>query len=891
MPTPHHIFEAALQSGGTELYGSHLPDCIYHNLKPGIDTRRYQQEAFGRFVYYWTKYRNRLKEMPVQLLFHMATGSGKTLIMAGLIVYLYEQGYRNFLFFVNSTNIIEKTRENFLNPASSKYLFAETIEIGNKRIRIKEVENFQAANQEDINIVFSTIQGLHSRLNTPKETSLTYDDFEDRTIVFISDEAHHLNAETKQGKQINHEELFEIVSWERTVNRIFQANRDNLLLEFTATADLNTPEIAQKYQDKILFDYPLKQFRKDGYSKEVNVLQADLAPVERALQGVILSQYRRKIFERHHLHIKPVILFKSKTIKESQAMFEEFTQRIKSLTRADLEKIQQNAFRHEPLHPTVSVSDSGRVLRKAFEYFARHGMTLENLVTELKEDFSETKCLSVNSKDESEQKQIAVNSLEDEANEYRAIFAVDKLNEGWDVLNLFDIVRLYDTRDAKQGVPGKTTMSEAQLIGRGARYCPFQLSPEQPLYCRKFDDDVEHELRICEELYYHSAYNPRYIQELNTALEEIGIKPKETKERHLRVKDTFKATPFYQSGLLFLNERRKYHREDVFGLPSAVIQHAHTVTLNTGYTKSSAVFAPHRDALTLERAQKEYVLSDFGQHLLRKAINTLEFYQFCHLKKYLPNLTSISEFMTSPNYLGAIKVNVSGLPEQVAHLEPAEKLDAAIQVLERIAEVMTSDHIEHKGTKEFKPHLLKERLTDKTRHFTINEGEDGEAGQSMNDPHETAFYLNLSAKDWYVFNDCFGTSEEKQLIMSIEKVYDALKAHYDEIYLMQNETHVKMYHVDDGRAIEPNFLLFLAKYAPAQRLHYQIWIETHGVHLSQADEWNEAFLNALTEQQPGAQRWKGKKYIVCGMSFSHERQATRAFEQYFETLIDEAKDA
>lgn len=883
MPTRHHIFEAALQSGGTELYSSHLPDCIYHNLKPGIDTRRYQQEAFGRFVYYWTKCRNRLNNLPTQLLFHMATGSGKTLIMAGLIVYLHEQGYRNFLFFVNSTNIIEKTRENFLNPASSKYLFADTIEIGNKRIRIKEVENFQAANQEDVNIVFSTIQGLHSRLNTPKETSLTSDDFDDQKIVFISDEAHHLNAETKQGKPINHDELVEIVSWERTVNRIFQANRDNVLLEFTATADLNTPEIAQKYQDKILFDYPLKQFRKDGYSKEVNVLQADLAPVERALQGVILSQYRRKIFERHHLHIKPVILFKSKTIKESQAMFEEFTQRIKSLTRADLENIQPTL--------TLSSSDSGRVLRNAFAYFAQHGMTLENLVTELKEDFSETKCLSVNSKDESEQKQIAVNSLEDEANEYRAIFAVDKLNEGWDVLNLFDIVRLYDTRDAKRGVPGRTTMSEAQLIGRGARYCPFQLSPEQPRYCRKFDDNVEHELRICEELYYHSAYNPRYIQELNTALEEIGIKPKETKERHLRLKDTFKATPFYQRGLLFLNERRKYHREDVFGLPSAVIQHTHTVTLKTGYTKASAVFTPHRDAVTLERAQKEYVLSDFGQHLLRKAINTLEFYQFCHLKKYLPNLTSISEFMTSPRYLGAITVKVSGLPEQVEHLQPAEKLDAAIQVLERIAEVMTSENIEHKGTKEFKPHRLKEHLKDKTLHFTINEGEDGEAGKSMNDPHETAIHLNVSARDWYVFNDCFGTSEEKRLIMSLEQVYDALKAHYDEIYLMQNAARFKMYNVDDGRAIAPNFLLFLAKYGAAQSLHYQIWIETNGAHLPQADEWNETLLNALKEEQFGEQRWNGRKYVVCGMPFSHEQQAPRAFEKYFETLIDEAKDA
>lgn len=57
------------------------------------------------------------------------------------------------------------------------------------------------------------------------------------------------------------------------------------------------------------------------------------------------------------------------------------------------------------------------------------------------------------------------------------------LNEGWDVLNLFDIVRLYDKRDGKQTakgfIPEKTTNAEKQLIGRGARYYPFTLNNQQ----------------------------------------------------------------------------------------------------------------------------------------------------------------------------------------------------------------------------------------------------------------------------------------------------------------------------------------------------------------------------------------------------------------------------
>ena len=103
----------------------------------------------------------------------------------------------------------------------NKYLFDQTIQIGDKQIRINEVDNFAAANQDDINIVFSTIQGLHMRLNQPKENMITFEDFEDEKIVLISDEAHHINAETKKGSDLNQTELLELTSWEQTINKVF----------------------------------------------------------------------------------------------------------------------------------------------------------------------------------------------------------------------------------------------------------------------------------------------------------------------------------------------------------------------------------------------------------------------------------------------------------------------------------------------------------------------------------------------------------------------------------------------------------------------------------------------------------------------------------------------
>ena len=639
-------------------YRSRVPSFIYSNLKSNYGKRSYQQEAFGRFVYYWNEYHERPKETPVQLLYHMATGSGKTLIMAGLIIYLYSKGYRNFLFFVNSANIINKTIDNFFNTVSSKYLFAETVSIDDRQIQIKEVNNFQGADTEDIRIVFSTIQGLHSRLNTPRENSITYDDFENKKIVLISDEAHHINAETKKGEDLGREEKEEIISWERTVSQIFNSNKDNVLLEFTATANLLHPEIQKKYCDKLIYDYPLKQFRIDGFSKEVKVLQADITPFERALQGILLSQYRKKIFEKHQKNIKPVILFKSRTIKDSQSFSQEFISSVKKLRVSDLEKIKH--------------SKPCKELRSFFQYLDANSITLENLTIELKEDFSADKIISVNSKEESVEKQLAINSLEEEDNKYRAIFAVDKLNEGWDVLNLFDIVRLYDTKTTGGRLLANTTMSEAQLIGRGARYCPFKISGEQSLFSRKFDHDLSNELRICEELYYHSPYNPQYIRDLNTALIEIGIKSNEKETPVSNIKKEIKRSSGQKDFLSFIRS------EPVL-----------SVTLQSGYT-SSGLFFNHDKDERIKRSDREYYLAAFGEVIIRKAMSKLPAYQFSNLKKTLPGLNSVSEFITSHHYLGNIKLKVLGLPERLDHLLPKEKLGASVEVLRKIEPLLSA---------------------------------------------------------------------------------------------------------------------------------------------------------------------------------------------------------
>jgi type III restriction enzyme len=322
-----------------------------------------------------------------------------------------------------------------------------------------------------------------------------------------------------------------------------------------------------------------------------------------------------------------VILLKSKSIKESKENYEGFLNIIKSLTSQDIEEIEKRS--------------KGTDLEKAFNYFKNENITFDNLIKELQEDFSEEKVMLLDSENVDEEKQLKLNSLESKNNGIRAIFAVNMLNEGWDVLNLFDIVRLYDTRDGRwvggEYKPGNTTMGEAQLIGRGARYFPFQLDETQDKYKRKFDEDVENELRILETLHYHSAHNPKYIDEIKSALTEMGILPEKYIQKDLFIKDSFKETEFWKEGVIFINDRTQNPRTEIFSLQDAKIEKSYRYELKTGEIKEEIILDEKKKTMTskdIARGKIAYRFSDFGNNIVRNALDRIEFYKFENLKKY-----------------------------------------------------------------------------------------------------------------------------------------------------------------------------------------------------------------------------------------------------------------
>jgi type III restriction enzyme len=838
-----------------------IPWCIAGNLNPAFDLRPYQIEAFRNFI---TFFEGDARPSPTQALFHMATGSGKTLIMSGLVLYLYGRGYRNFLFFVHLDNIVQKTKENFLNAASAKYLFSEEISIDGEKVPINEVANFQGANPDAINICFKTLQGLHSEMWNVKEGGTSWDDFEGSKTVFISDEAHHLNVDTRRGGAKQDDETR---TWEQTVKKLFSQNRDNVLLEFTATCDLKNRYVLQEYENKIVYDYPLSKYREEGYSKQIKTIRADAGRGDRALTALLFSQYRMKVFQDHRLDIKPVVLFKAKTIAESKDFERGFHEMVAALDGAALGRLLQAS----PLEET----------RRVAGYFASKGLGMDALAQELRDEFGPARCISANDEREAKERQIILNSLESKGNPYRAVFEVKKLDEGWDVLNLFDIVRLYETHDVRMGQPGPGTLAEAQLIGRGARYCPFAAQEGDERYRRKYDGDTDNPLRVCEELYYHCQYDSRYVLELNKALLATGIMPANQREVHYTLKDAFLLDDTYRRGPVFANARKVKSREGVAELPPGVRGREYRYSADTGRAAVDTMMGggvQASDAKTHSHRTTIGEVARFSYSIVHAAIRRIDVFKFNVLRGYFPNLASMREFILGDSYLGGVGIVIESRFERPA---PAMLYDACLYVLQKIGDDVSGIRETYEGTTDFVGKKFSEVFRNKTLHIANRGGAADPdridlgnpdyigVGVSQNAPNvPQGLKIDLEEADWFVYNDNYGTSEEKSFVAYFAGHVEALRKEYEKVYLVRNERQLALYSFDGGERFEPDYLLLLRKKNATGFDQYQIFVEPKGKHLLADDAWKDAFLKQIEEKgAPSVTFANDADYRIVGLPF------------------------
>nr|WP_318540252.1 DEAD/DEAH box helicase family protein [Terribacillus saccharophilus] len=836
----------------------YIHDNLSHNLRP------YQEQALKQFIY---TQRSTTADISFNhLLFHMATGSGKTLVLAATILYMFkENGHQNFMFFVNSDAIIKKTYDNLTNGSSPKYLFnREGIFIDGKFVTIKVVDVFPASPAENtIYLKLTTIQKIHMDLSNPKENGLTYESLKDINLVLLADEAHHINVTTRNDKKkLNTKEVGE-KTWENTISKLLNLHPSNRLLEYTATIDLSKKSLFEKYKDKIVYQYDLKRFMEDGYSKNVVLLRANEDDEHKMLHGMMLSQYRKYIASDYSIDLKPIILFKSNKIATSLEANYSFLSSIENLTVEKIQKVIETGLR-------VYKNDQS-IWRKMFLYYSK--TDLNKVVRDIKWDFTSETILNANESNFlSESNALLLNTLEDTNNPIRAIFAVAKLNEGWDVLNLFDIVRISEGASSTKNA----TDSEAQLVGRGARYYPFVYNTNKS-YNRRFDY-ISTELKVIESLHYHTINDNAYIEKLEKSLEAANIQVSEDKIKRIeaKVKTKFRKLELFKKGKIYINKLVSTTENDYQSFRDYNITQSYDIQFETSVEQkygsnltTSAGSKKHEEELTIERS------------LLQKGIQRNPFYRFDNLKNYMPSITSIKNFIESESFLGSLKINIS-LPEEiyVKDLSQKEKLEIVEKFL-RYAEVkIRNNYLKEKGTPIFEGIALSRLIDD----YVI---EMNTVKQKVNNVNQVIRTKDMKYQDWYIYDQAIVNGLESDMIDFINNFMEQLQTIYDEVYLIRNERRVKITEIDGLRGFMPDFLLYMKD----AEFTYQVFIEPKGNNLRDKDKWKEDFLLSLSARSDIEVLSENENVRLIGLKFfSEDKESKLAFREDFkEKLLDESR--
>lgn len=820
-----------------------VPDYVADNL--GHKLRPYQEHALSQFIF--TQEIDQADLYSNHLLFHMATGSGKTLVLASNILYLYkEQNKQNFIFFVNSDAIIKKTKDNLTNTNSLKYLFRkEGIVIDGNQIDIQIVDVFPSLpDPHTIYLKLTTIQKLHLDLTEPRENSLTFEGLEELEIVLLADEAHHINAWTRRDKRKLNTKEQEERTWENTVNRLLKLNPANRLLEYTATIDLTKDVLFEKYRDKIVYQYDLRQFMRDGYSKNVMLLRADEEDRNKMLNSVLLSQYRKYVARDHGIDLKPIIFFKSNLIKNSQNAQEKFINLIKGLEAEELKEVIENGY--------AIYKHQQSIWSSMFAYYKK--IDLNQVVQDLKWDFAEGNLLNANDRDFlSEENALILNSLEEANNPIRVIFAVARLNEGWDVLNLFDIVRISEGATKTKA----TTDSEAQLIGRGARYYPFEYKDEDS-YTRRFDFGGEKsELRVIESLHYHTINDNAYIKNLEKSLKSANIQVKEDKYHHLeaKIKPSFKKNPIFKEGKIYINKLIETTAEDYNTLEKYNVSTVFDIPFEM------AIEQKYGSKITYKIATQTYEVSwKVERKYIQKAIQRRPFFHYSNLKNYMPSISSMKTFIESKDFLGDLTLYVS-LPSEteIKDLDPITKLEMVEKFFESMEKKIRLNYMKNRGTPVFEGVKFSKLIND----YQI---ELNKVNQGISDIDELVQPRNMRDHDWVIYDKAIVNSWENSFINFINDYIKQLKEKYKEVYLIRNERKVKIVEIDGTRGFMPDFLLYLQD----ESCTYQIFLEPKGDHLRLQDKWKEDFLSSLGEREDVEILTENEEVRLLGIKFYSE---------------------
>lgn len=429
--------------------------------KDGFDSRSLKQKAIQQII----EKDGKVLEWP-KIGFEMATGSGKTLLMGAVILYLWHKGQRDFLILTPNTILFDKTIENF-TPRAIKSIFGDgwniTYNLVTGNTYRDKTNNYQ--NNRDISFYIFNMQKLYDKgvdknknaedtmkgmpyIRRPIEESLWKDEDGKHTISFvdylkqrrpviISDEAHHYQQ--KKTKEAIHELTPSVV------------------IEFTATS-VEKGGIGEMGQDN-LYKYPIQRYIGEGYGKRIFALGCGTSEErvtddvtdsdkQKLVWGMLVHLLKRESLKTVNAPVKKaMMLVKARTIKHADSIdnyLKNWSDNVTTEVHDVLEQLdreQTDVVKILRCHLPHQKKDASKLIRQLDEV-AKSVFTIHSENKNEEEVWTDYKTLDDNNAE--------------------VVNQVKVFTEGVDYDNFYTIVVLSDTVE-------NVGLAAAQLIGRGLR--------------------------------------------------------------------------------------------------------------------------------------------------------------------------------------------------------------------------------------------------------------------------------------------------------------------------------------------------------------------------------------------------------------------------------------
>ena len=403
---------------------------------------------------------------------------------------------------------------------------------------------------------------------------------------------------------------------------------------------------------------------------------------------------------------------------------------------------------------------------------------------------------------------------------------------------------------------------------------------------------------------------------MKNALIETGLQAPDPIVLEYRLKDEFKDSDFYKKSYVFSNKRLLKGRDEVHSLEPSMRTKTYYYTALSG--KGNIVKLIGDDTAntsTIKTNLKSIKFKDIDYNILFGAIECFEELRFDILKEKYPSLKSMREFLTSDEFLGNSNVEITYSQDEVN----GKILFSAVKhALVKVASHVMAIKPEYVGSKEFEPKQLKVILKDKKISLGSIEGNGGK-GNSQNNCSNEEYRLDLTNESWYVFNDNYGTSEEKLFVKYFKtNIEPKLKEKNLEYYVVRNERipELAIYSFEAGERFEPDFLLFVRKQRSEGSLTYQgysrltydcasglfamptlsflihsvckikiLYVESKGNQLLDNDAWKEAFSMQI-EKEHSVTGLFADDYKIIGFPFFNNENRMEEFEKAINTWME-----